>query len=870
MRRFGFLFFLGALSLLFWGCPTTPIQNDNYLQSPLTFVVDTVPAVHPYCSLPSTQIPFPSLDSCQNTKKFVLRWEQPQDTTGFVEYRIYLDTNPPNAVGQTWTTISTERSLASAIIPGVGGPADSLVFIFNSTPSSTNVFPRGPGIVTFDSTGRSDAQGRLVFAIVTVYSSGSSGEPRYTYLINTDKFPPNPMLPVYTPYARSMEIDWSRPPDPTSFFDPGADSGIIQEYVLRLERGSVLSVFNPADSFSPQVTFFNGGANWSSRVKVSSFTTVHGAPGREFVLPDSQHVFDFNGPDPRDSLKVIVSGLIPLDTVEASLWAIDLAGNTTDSTLMTRVILTDTTTPTTPQLKLDSVAENGFVFSFTDSRDLVQSGAILVPSDSPNGNILQYHIIRRLLAGSTGGIANADSIAAVNSTNSGDTLFTDTVSDLPPGTSYRIYVQAMDSTGHLSLRDSLDVATLTNSFKGPDSGFTCPAGFVAIPASHFQMGDTSTTALPNSTPPGQHYITSYCIENYEHRDATGAFQIHMTWQQAKAACQAVAPQDNSHLCTEAEWERACKGSDDSTAPPPLTYGFQSEDPNNPNALFNVCNVGTGDSEMAVTQSLRNPNCLTREGAFDMTGNLAEWVLDTYDSTVYQNAIPDTLYPGQPLVPPVDTATHGFRGGYYLNTHLATSTVLQSAKCANRDYPKQVRPQIYAGCMDSTQPLVVLTYDNPALAPLCVPIPASIPWQSVTSVLPSPDTLNSQILFLVSGVAQPVPYNPPAIPQAYQYNKPISAQLTPLSVAALTFVNSQTGDEIADTLNAAPLLVDTSDATLTALFGIEVAPPWSVLRVNGHYAIHYLYAYSVTTTIPARRQYSNSVIGFRCCSLPQQP
>jgi len=157
------------------------------------------------------------------------------------------------------------------------------------------------------------------------------------------------MVPSFTPFAKSMEIDWSRPPDPTSFFDPGADSGIILQYELRIERASLLNVYKSgADSFAPTVTFLNGGADWSSRVTSSSFTTVHGAPGRKFVLPDSQHVFNSHGTDPRDSLKVIVGGLIPQDTMDVSLWAFDVSGNSTDSTLMTRVILTDTTEPSLP------------------------------------------------------------------------------------------------------------------------------------------------------------------------------------------------------------------------------------------------------------------------------------------------------------------------------------------------------------------------------------------------------------------------------------------------------------------------------------------------------------------------------------------
>ncbi len=255
----------------------------------------------------------------------------------------------------------------------------------------------------------------------------------------------------------------------------------------------------------------------------------------------------------------------------------------------------------------------------------------------------------------------------------------------------------------------------------------------------------------------------------------------------------------------------------------------------------------------------------REGVFDMPGNLAEWVLDPYSANAYSSAqATDTLYPGQPLTAPNDTGLHGFRGEYYLNSHLATASTLRDSRCSNRDYPAQIRPQVYPGCMDSSRPLVVLTdYNN--VIPRCLPIPDSLQGRNITGVSPGRDS--TQILFLVNGVAQPVTYTlPPSI--TYAVGRPINAGFTPLALAALTFANSQTGDMIPDTLDATQMLLDTSDATLSALFGIEVAPPWSVLRANGRYAVRYLYAADQIVTVPARRQYSNAAIGYRCCSLPR--
>jgi len=399
--------------------------------------------------------------------------------------------------------------------------------------------------------------------------------------------------------------------------------------------------------------------------------------------------------------------------------------------------------------------------------------------DSPNGNILQYQLTRKLLSGSTGGSANTDSILTVTPSNYDDTVFFDTVRYLPPGATYRIYVQAMDSTGHLSQIDSLDISDSANRFS--NSTATCPSGYTPIPAATFQLGDTDGQGDPDELPAKHYFIKSFCIENYEHRDNTGAFQIHMTWQQANAACESASPADSTHLCTEAEWERACKGPDPA---PPLTYGYQAEDSTNPGAMLNVCNIGTGDSIMAVTQSLRNPSCLTKEGAFDMPGNLAEWTQDAYSVNAYSlaEAGSDTLYPGRPLVAPNDTGLHGFRGGYYLDTHLPTATTLHSARCSNRDYPTQIRPQVYPGCINPSQPLVALIYGNSLLPPRCLPIPDSLQGRSIDSVSPGADS--NQIIFLIHGVAQPVIYTLPPNP-SYDSSRPISAEFTPLALAAIT-------------------------------------------------------------------------------------
>lgn len=82
----------------------------------------------------------------------------------------------------------------------------------------------------------------------------------------------------------------------------------------------------------------------------------------------------------------------------------------------------------------------------------------------------------------------------------------------------------------------------------------------------------------------------------------------VSWYQASAAC----GNAGKRLCTVTEWERACRGSDLSTYP----YGDAVDDAAC-NGFFNSNGAGT-----RLTGSL--PGCGNDFGAYDMSGNVAEW------------------------------------------------------------------------------------------------------------------------------------------------------------------------------------------------------------------------------------------------------
>jgi formylglycine-generating enzyme required for sulfatase activity len=847
-----FLFPVCLAALFLTGCPTdAPRDRFDYLRSPVTFRIDPVADNHPFCSDGNNVgagKTFATIQECQETRKYRLKWDRPEDTVGFSEYRIFVDTTPPNAPDLKWSDVQKDPTLASIRLSGKASSSDSIIFVLAAGAGSDPVQSRtNPRIMRLDTTGRIDSLGKLVFAISTGYrTSGLNGQPRYTWVITNDRFAPYPLQPAFAAKARAVEISWTRPGDPTSFFDPDADSGLIRGYSLRVVRGGNAKSTIP---FNPVVTLYSvGGVNRTVEVKADSFKTSKNLAGRVFWLPDSQRVFNRYGDDARDSLRATVSGLSPQDTVDIALWAVDVSGNTTDSSSNNRKFLTDTTQPTTPVLQLvnGSLSRNGFVYTFTASRDLVESGSGLAPASTPNANIREYLLTRTR---TTGTASVVDSVFKIAPSQRSRETFTDTVRYLPPGTGFKVSVYAVDSTGHASAAGFLNVTTPTAAFTGPDSGATCPTGFIPVPSGRFQFGSTAST---DEGPAQTRGIGSYCIEPYEHR-ASGAFQTQVTWEKARDVCAAVSPGNESHLCTEGEWERACEG----TESVPLVYGIQSEARNPSNVRF-ACNIGTNDSAMANNLSLRDPTCLSYDGVFDMSGNFAEWVLDPYTDT-YPSA--DTLIVGQPHTTPVTASRRGFRGTHYLNTS-RTPAVMQSAgRCSNRDYAAQLRPKPYAGCTSETNPKLVVTYATKP--PRCFTLPDSLQGRAVSSVTPGRDT--NQIFILLPGQKSPVVFTMPA-DTAYRLVKPLSGLLSSRDLAIVTFVNSETSETIVDTLDATEL-VNASEATLNTIFAREAAAPWSVKRVNGRYEIRYLYSYSVSQKITARKFYANALIGFRCCSKP---
>jgi formylglycine-generating enzyme required for sulfatase activity len=112
-------------------------------------------------------------------------------------------------------------------------------------------------------------------------------------------------------------------------------------------------------------------------------------------------------------------------------------------------------------------------------------------------------------------------------------------------------------------------------------------------------------------------VGGYCVDTYEYPNRRGALPtVSVTWSDARKACES----KGKRLCTEDEWEKACKGPGNARYP----YGSQFD--------ANACNTedDMGD-DRAVAASGKFGRCKSGYGIADMSGNVAEWTASPYAS-----------------------------------------------------------------------------------------------------------------------------------------------------------------------------------------------------------------------------------------------
>jgi formylglycine-generating enzyme required for sulfatase activity len=106
------------------------------------------------------------------------------------------------------------------------------------------------------------------------------------------------------------------------------------------------------------------------------------------------------------------------------------------------------------------------------------------------------------------------------------------------------------------------------------------------------------------------YVAAFCIDLYEYPNQPGAApKTNVSWSEAKQFCEG----QGKRLCSEAEWERTCKG--------PANQRFPYGNEFNPN----VCATQNADGQKRTVAGAGGwAGCRSNFGVYDLSGNVREW------------------------------------------------------------------------------------------------------------------------------------------------------------------------------------------------------------------------------------------------------
>jgi eukaryotic-like serine/threonine-protein kinase len=143
----------------------------------------------------------------------------------------------------------------------------------------------------------------------------------------------------------------------------------------------------------------------------------------------------------------------------------------------------------------------------------------------------------------------------------------------------------------------------------------CPEGMKQIPAGAFKMGTAKDDPMLgyDEKAISSVEVGAFCVDQFEFPNLRGkAPTTGVGWADAKRLCEG----KGKRLCTEEEWEKACKGPGNARWP----YG-NVFDPD-------ACNTEDAAGEgRAVSSAGRFNKCRSGYGVADLSGNVAEWTAE---------------------------------------------------------------------------------------------------------------------------------------------------------------------------------------------------------------------------------------------------
>jgi formylglycine-generating enzyme required for sulfatase activity len=207
--------------------------------------------------------------------------------------------------------------------------------------------------------------------------------------------------------------------------------------------------------------------------------------------------------------------------------------------------------------------------------------------------------------------------------------------------------------------------------------------WIDIPRGEFLMGDNFNDGEGeiNEQPVHTVFLDAYKISKFEVTfqqydtfcEATGRNKpddkgwgrgdrpvIFVTWDDAKAFCDWLSREtgNNIHLPTEAQWEKAARGTDR------RKYPWGNTAPS--------CDLTNYDLCLSHTMPVGSyPGGVSPYGAYDMAGNVWEWCSDWYDAGYY------SISPGHNPTGPAAGVDRVNRGGAY-------TSLYTQLRCSNRN------------------------------------------------------------------------------------------------------------------------------------------------------------------------------------------